>query len=156
MLALGLPKKPSLLSLFLIFRRKCVKRGVPLKWAEAKKWLFFLIGLPLGAPGFAFFDFWASRASFWHLFGCLGIILAPLGPTKMMLRQCKLQWKWILTPTWLGSFFLSFAIPGYHFGTLDPRQVSSCRRFSLSPMVFPPCSHRDLKTFIAAACPWHN
>ena len=30
----------------------------------------FLIGPPLGAPGFIFLGFCAPQASFWHLFGC--------------------------------------------------------------------------------------
>ena len=39
----------------------------------------FLIGPPLGAPGFVFLDFWATRASFWHLFGCPGHHFGTLG-----------------------------------------------------------------------------
>ena len=39
----------------------------------------FLIGPPLGAPGFIFLDFWAPRASFWHLFGCPGHHFGTLG-----------------------------------------------------------------------------
>ena len=46
---------------------------------KAKKHLFFLIGPPLGAPGFIFLDFWAPRASFWHLFGCPGHHFGTLG-----------------------------------------------------------------------------
>ena len=41
--------------------------------------LLFLIGPPLGAPGFIFLDFWAPRASFWHLFGCPGHHFDTLG-----------------------------------------------------------------------------
>ena len=40
----------------------------------------FLIGPPLGAPGFIFLDFWAPWASFWHLFGCPGHHFGTLGP----------------------------------------------------------------------------
>ena len=39
----------------------------------------FLIGPPLGAPGFIFLDFWDPRASFWHLFGCPGHHFGTLG-----------------------------------------------------------------------------
>ena len=39
----------------------------------------FLIGSPLGAPGFIFLDFWVPRASFWHLFGCRGHHFGTLG-----------------------------------------------------------------------------
>ena len=46
---------------------------------KAKKLLFFLIGPPLGAPGFVFLDFGATRASFWHLFGCPGHHFGTLG-----------------------------------------------------------------------------
>ena len=40
---------------------------------------FVLIGVPLGAPGSIFLDFWAPRASFWHLFGCPGHHFGTLG-----------------------------------------------------------------------------
>ena len=40
---------------------------------------FFLIGPPLGAHGFIFLDFWAPRASFWHLFGRPGHHFGTLG-----------------------------------------------------------------------------
>ena len=45
-------------------------------------------------------------------------------------REPKIQWKWILKPTWLGSCLLNFEVPGYLFGTLGPAQnvVCSCVR----------------------------
>ena len=74
------PKKAVILSLFLIFSEN-VSKWVP-KWegAEVPKTALFLIGPPLGAPGFIFLDFWAPWASFWHLFGCPGHHFGTLGP----------------------------------------------------------------------------
>ena len=46
----------------------------------APKIVFFLIGGPLGAPGFIFLTFWLPWASFWHLFGCPGHHFGTLGP----------------------------------------------------------------------------
>ena len=67
------PPKAVTLSLFLIFRRKCLKMGAQMGGGKGPKNLFFLlfllIGPPLGAPGFIFIEFWAPWASFWHLFG---------------------------------------------------------------------------------------
>jgi len=84
------------LSLFLIFMRKCVKMGDQTAGEISPKNRLFLIFFPLvplwvplaafslnlGLPGYHFATF----------LGALGIILAPLGPTKkMMPRQCKIQ-----------------------------------------------------------------
>ena len=42
--------------------------------------VFFLIGGPLGAPGFIFLTFWLPWASFWLLFGYPGHHFDTLGP----------------------------------------------------------------------------
>jgi hypothetical protein len=93
-LALGLPKKPSLCHFFSSLGEN-VSKWVP-KWEGEKvpKTALFLIGPPLGAPGFIVIAFCTPWAAFWHL---------------------------------LGSFLLSFAVPGHHFGTLGPHQNDSQR-----------------------------
>ena len=98
------------------------QNGCPKGRGQKSLKLVFFSLVPLWVPLGSFsLTFGLPGHHFGTFLGALGIILAPLGPTKMMPRQCKIQWKWILKPTWLGSFFLSFEIPGYHFGTLDPR-----------------------------------
>ena len=76
-------KKVVLLSLLLLFRRKCVKMGLQIEGGANPYFrcffAFVLIGVPLGAPGLIFLDFWAPRASFWHLFGCPGHHFDTLG-----------------------------------------------------------------------------
>ena len=63
------PKKAITLSLFLIFRRKCVKMVPKWEGAEVTKTALFLLGPPLGAPGFIVIAFCTPWAAFWHLFG---------------------------------------------------------------------------------------
>ena len=73
------PKKPSLFDFFSFLSENVSK------WRGSSKSYFrcffglFLIGPPLGAPGFIFLDFWAPRASFWHLFGRPGHHFGTLG-----------------------------------------------------------------------------
>ena len=62
------PTKAVTLSLFLIFRRKCVKMGAHIGVGEGPKNRLFLICPPLGVPGFIFLDFWPPWASFWAFF----------------------------------------------------------------------------------------
>ena len=64
------PKKAVTLSLVLIFRRKCVKMGAQMGGAEVPETALFLIGPPLGAPGFIVIAFCTPWAAFWHPFGC--------------------------------------------------------------------------------------
>ena len=92
------PKKAVTLSLFLIFRRKCVKMGVQMGGGKSPKNCSFSHWSPFGCP-------WVHCYCIWH---SLGIILAPF---------------WVP----LGSFLLSFAVPGHHFGTLGPHQNDSQR-----------------------------
>ena len=66
-------KKAVTLSLFLIFRRKCVKMGVQMGGGKSPKTALFLIGPLLGVPGFIVIAFCTPSASFWHPFGCLWV-----------------------------------------------------------------------------------
>ena len=88
-------KKVVLLPLLLIFRRKCVKMGAQMEGGRSHIFdvfsIFFslvplwvplgLISLTLGLPGHHFGTFLSA----------LGIILAPLGLTKMIPRQLPLK-----------------------------------------------------------------
>ena len=79
----GSPQTAITFSLFFVFRRKCVKLGAQID-GGAKPYFrcffgLFLIGPPLGAPGFIFLDFWAPRASFWHIFESPGHHFGTLG-----------------------------------------------------------------------------
>ena len=73
-------KKVINLQLFLIIRRKCVKMGAQMGGEISPKIDFFLIGPPLGAPGFIFLDFWAPWTSFWHFLSCPWYHFGTLGP----------------------------------------------------------------------------
>ena len=73
------PEKTSLFDFFSFFERKCVKMEGSSKSHFQCFSDLFLIGRPLGAPEFIFLDFWAPRASFWHLFGCPGHHFGILG-----------------------------------------------------------------------------
>ena len=90
-LALGLQKRPSLYHLFSSLGENVLKWVSKWEGGKVKKLLFFVIGFPLGVPGFIFLTFGFPGHHFGTLLGALSIILAPLGPTKMMPRQCKIQ-----------------------------------------------------------------
>ena len=93
------PKKTVTLSLFLIFWRKCVKMGAQMGGGISPKNCSFSHWSPFGCPwvhcycilhslgsilapfGFIFVEFCSPWASF----------LAPLGATKMIPRECKIQ-----------------------------------------------------------------
>ena len=67
----------------------------------------------LGSPGIILAPFWVPWASFWH----------PWGPPKWCLGSAKFNANESSNqPGWV-HFFLSFEIPGYHFGTLEPTRL---------------------------------
>ena len=113
---------------------------------KSLKLLFFSLvplWVPLGSlllhfalPGQHFGTFWVH---FCWVLQSLGIILAPLGPTKMIPRECKIQWKWILIPPRLCSFLLNFEVPGHHFGTLGPTTIRCFTMYSV-PVSVASCS----------------
>ena len=74
------PKKAVTFSLFLIFKRKCVKMGAQMGGQIAPKSRLFSHWSPFGCPWVHFLDFWPPWASFWHLFGCPGHHFGTLGP----------------------------------------------------------------------------
>ena len=82
--------------------------GVPMGGGKAKKLLFFLIGPPLGAPGFTFLDFWAPWASFWHLFGCPGRHFGTLGPHQNDAQAVQNSTKMNPQTNLAGFIFLEF------------------------------------------------
>ena len=89
------PKKAVTLSLFLIFRRKCIKMGAQMG-GKVQKIVFFCSFThwsPFGCP-------WLH---FHWILGSLGIILALFWMRSSTTREPKIQWKWILKPTGLGS-----------------------------------------------------
>ena len=89
------PQKAVTLSLFLIFRRTCVKMGAQMGGGKGPKTALFLVFyslVPLWVPLASFsLNFGPPGHHFGTFLGALGIIWAPLGPTKMMPRQCKIQ-----------------------------------------------------------------
>ena len=74
------PKKAVTFSLFLIFKRKCVKMGAQMGGQIAPKSRLFSHWSPFGCPWVHFLDFWPPWPSFWHLFGCPGHHFGTLGP----------------------------------------------------------------------------
>ena len=88
------PQKAVTLSLFLIFRRKCVKMGAQMEGERSHIFdvfsVFFSL-VPLWVPLGSFsLTFGLPGHHFGTFLGALGSILTPLGPTKMMPRQCKI------------------------------------------------------------------
>ena len=120
----GSPKKQSLFVFFFSFLSENVS-----KWRGSSKSYFrcffglFLIGPPLGAPGFIFIEFWAPWASFWHLFGCPGHHFGTLGAHQNDAPAVQNSMKMNPQTNLAVLIFLSFEIPGYHFGTLDPPPI---------------------------------
>ena len=138
----GSPKKPSLFVVFSFLSENVSK------WRGSSKSDFrcffdlFLIGRPLGAPGFIFLDFWAPRASFWHLFGCPGHHFGTLGAPPVF----QVQWKLIFKPTWLSSFCWILKSLGFILAPLGPikhscaQGLSECNLFLCVPVSVALCS----------------
>ena len=74
------PQKAVTCSLFLVFRRKCVKMASQLGGQIAPKNRLFSHWSPFGCPWVHFLDFWPPWPSFWHLLGCPGHHFGTLGP----------------------------------------------------------------------------
>ena len=74
------PQKAGTFSLFLVFRRKCVKMASQMGGQIAPKNRLFSHWSPFGCPWVHFRDFWRPWASFCHLFGCPGFHFGTLGP----------------------------------------------------------------------------
>ena len=85
------PKKPSLLHFFSSLGENVSKWPPKWGWEKVQKLIFFSL-VPLWVPLGSFsLTFGLPGYHFGTFLGALGIILAPLGPTKMMPRQCKIQ-----------------------------------------------------------------
>ena len=93
------PKKQSLFDFFHFWAKMCQNGGGPRSHIFDVFSVFFSL-VPLWVPLGSFsLTFGLPGHHFGTFLAALGIILAPLGPTKMMPRQCKIQWKWILKPS---------------------------------------------------------
>ena len=82
------PQKAVTFSLFLVFRRKCVKMASQMGGQIAPKNRLFSHWSPFGCPWVHFLDFWLPWTSFWHLFGCSGHHFATLGPHQNEWKPC--------------------------------------------------------------------
>ena len=94
-LCVGLQKQAVTLSLFLIFRRKCLKKGGQMAGGKGPKNALFLLFyslVSLWVPLASFsLNFGLPGHHFGTFLGALGFILAPLCAPKLMARECKIQ-----------------------------------------------------------------